>query len=86
MQRPLAVPGPEYKVQGWFFICTSSVCAPLAGVMADRLHPAVLTAPTCPHLLLTRKEVIVGFQTLAATCCFVQSAERSAHFSFPVQK
>lgn len=32
VQRPLAVPGPDYKVQGWFFIGKSSVCASLAGV------------------------------------------------------
>lgn len=84
MQRPLAAPGPDYKVQGWFFICTSSVCASMAGVTADWLRPPALTAPTCAHLLLTGEvnkihcRIIKQWQPLF----FVQSADRSAHFSF----
>lgn len=33
------MPGPDYKVQGWFFISESTVCASLAGVtVIDSAH------------------------------------------------
>lgn len=74
VQGPLAVPGPDYKVQGCFFIRTSDVCASRSGAAATGRRPPALTAPTCAQLSAidgeTQQRVIVGFQTLAAACCF----------------
>lgn len=79
VQGPLAVPGPDYKVQGCFFIRTSHVCASRSGATATGRRPPALTAPTCAQL-----SAIDG-ETQQRVNCWLSNAGSRLLFLFSLQ-